>query len=402
MPAFRLRSMPPIPLRWVLIVPFILQTVGVVALVGYLSYRSGQQAVSDLVEQLMVEVGDRTTLYLEKTLELPHLVNQLNANAIRLGTIPGFDSTDTTVLERVFLQQIKQFPTISTIAIANERGGMVGSVHNNPGLSIYRTRRFASGVLSISDLDTRGKIFRSVVVSKTYDVRQRPWYQTPKQAGRAAWSPIYQVVGRLPLLSVSAGLPFYDQAGNLQGVLATDIVLENLNQFLARLKIGESGQVFIIERSGLLVASSTNQPLSERQAGKLERVRATESTHPIIQNTMAQLTRSLNLASINTAQQLVIRQAKAHDFVRVIPFRDRLGLDWLIVIVVPESDFMAQIQQNTQTTILLSFLGLAAAIAFGIFISNRVTARIEPFKSGQSRVSKRESSTPQYTTITHG
>jgi len=388
MAAFRTRSLPPIPLRWVLIVPFILQAVGVVALVGYLSYRSGQQAVSDLAEQLMEEVGDRTTLYLEKTLEVPHLVNQLNANAIRLGTIPGFDSTDTTVLEQVFLQQIQQFPTVSTIAIANERGGMVGSIHNNPGLSIYRTQNFANGTLSITDIDDMGKVSPPVIVTTTYDVRDRPWYQTPKQAGKAVWSPIYQVVGRQPLLSVSAGLPFYDPSGELEGVLATDITLNNLNQFLADLKIGESGQVFIIERSGLLVASSTEQPLSVPQGDERERVKAIESTDPLTQNTIAELTRSLNLEQINTAQQLVVRQENAPQFVRVIPFRDRLGLDWLIVIVVPESDFMAEIQQNTRTTILLSLLGLGGAIAFGIFISNRVNARISKLNQASQNLAK--------------
>jgi len=388
MAAFRTRSLPPIPLRWVLIVPFILQAVGVVALVGYLSYRSGQQAVSDLAEQLMVEVGDRTTLYLEKTLEVPHLVNQLNANAIRLGTIPGFDSTDTSVLEQVFLQQIKQFPTVSTIAIANERGGMVGSVHNNPGLSVYRTEGFGSGVFSISDIDATGKEAPAVVISEDYDARKRPWYQTPKQAGQPAWSPIYQLLSRTPLLSVSAGLPFYDQSGKFQGVLATDIVLENLNEFLADLKIGETGQVFIVERSGLLVASSTEQPLSVPQGDERERVKAIESTDPLTQNTIAELTRSQPLETLDTAQQLVIRQENAPNFVRVIPFRDRLGLDWLIVIVVPESDFMAEIQQNTRTTILLSLLGLAGAIAFGIFISNRVNRRISQLNQANRDLAK--------------
>lgn len=392
MPALRTRPLTPIPLRWILIVPFILQAVGIVALVGYLSYRSGQQAVSNLAGQLMAEVGDRTTLYLEKTLEVPHLINQLNASAIRLGTIPGFDSTNTTVLERFFLQQIKQFPTVSTIAIANERGGMVGSVHNNPGLSVYRTQGFTSGIFSMSDIDAMGKEAPAVVITKTYDARKRPWYQTPKQAGQATWSPIYQLMARVPLLSVSAGLPFYDQTGKFQGVLATDIILDNLNQFLAKLKIGESGQVFIIERSGLLVASSKGQPLLMSQGDKQERVRAAESTNALIKNAMVQLTRSLNLENINTPQQLVIRQENAQQnaqqFLRVIPFRDRLGLDWLIVIVVPESDFMAQVQQNTRTTILLSLLALAGAIAFGILISNRVTARISQLNQASQELAK--------------
>ena len=37
-----------IPLRAVLIVPFVLQIVGAVGLVGFLSYRSGQEAVENM------------------------------------------------------------------------------------------------------------------------------------------------------------------------------------------------------------------------------------------------------------------------------------------------------------------------------------------------------------------
>jgi hypothetical protein len=39
--------------------------------------------------------------------------------------------------------------------------------------------------------------------------------------------------------------------------------------------------------------------------------------------------------------------------VQVAPFQDDRGLDWLIVIVVPEADFMEQITANTHLTIVL-------------------------------------------------
>ena len=51
---------PQIPLRLLLIIPFVLQIVGAVGLVGYLSYRSGQKAVEDMATSLMSEIGDRT------------------------------------------------------------------------------------------------------------------------------------------------------------------------------------------------------------------------------------------------------------------------------------------------------------------------------------------------------
>jgi hypothetical protein len=48
-----------VALPWILTVPFILQVVAVVGLVGYLSYRNGQRAVEGLTNQLMHDVGRR-------------------------------------------------------------------------------------------------------------------------------------------------------------------------------------------------------------------------------------------------------------------------------------------------------------------------------------------------------
>lgn len=41
-----------VPLRVILVVPFVVQTFTIVGLVGYLSYRSGKDAVNDLSSQL--------------------------------------------------------------------------------------------------------------------------------------------------------------------------------------------------------------------------------------------------------------------------------------------------------------------------------------------------------------
>lgn len=354
-----------------------LQTLGAVALVGYLSYRSGQQSVEDLSHQLMDEVGDRATLYLEKTLAIPHLVNQLNADAIQLGVIPGFESEDTATLERYFLRQIVQFPSVSTIAIANERGGIVGAGQQNPLPSAYRTPQFAAGVFSSSDVDPQGTLLNTETLSPNYDARPRPWYQTPKQAGKATWSSIYEFIASQPMLGISAGLPMYDSSGKLRGVLSTDIVLHHLNQFLQELTISSSGVIFIIERSGLLVASSTEQPLFTSANNTLKRINATESDHSIIRATTTELIQEIGpLTQIHTSQHLHFHQHNARQMVQVIPFRDRIGLDWLVVIVVPEADFMAKIWANSQRTAVLSGLALLGTIALGLWTARYITRPI--------------------------
>lgn len=380
-----------LPLRWVLVVPFVLQTVGAVTLVGYLSFRSGQRVVENLAHQLSKEVGNRTTLYLEKTLEVPHLVNQLNADAINLGIIPDFQTEDTETLEKFFGKQISRFPSVSTIAIANERGGMIGSAQRtsfpSPGMidsgqkksiSLYRTQRFTKGAYSISDTDAKGNKIRTLVMTENYDARIRPWYQTPKQAGQATWSPIYQFITRTETLGISAGLPIYNSFGKLKGVVATDITLDYFNQFLSSLHISPSGQVFMIERSGLLIASSTDYPLFTSKGGKLQRTKATESKNPIIRETTLQLIKRFqSLSQINDTEQFDIAQNNATQFVQVIPFRDRFGLDWLIVIVVPESDFLGEIQANTYRTALLCSLALMGSILLGLWTARKITQPIQ-------------------------
>ena len=74
-------------LRTVLIVPFVLQIVGTVGLVGYLSYKNGQQAVNEVASQLLREISDRTADHISTYLKTPHLINSTNADAIRLGQL---------------------------------------------------------------------------------------------------------------------------------------------------------------------------------------------------------------------------------------------------------------------------------------------------------------------------
>ena len=48
-----------VPLKTVLIVPFVLQTSITVGLVGYLSFKNGQQTVNNLAHELMIQASDR-------------------------------------------------------------------------------------------------------------------------------------------------------------------------------------------------------------------------------------------------------------------------------------------------------------------------------------------------------
>ncbi|MGD1944257.1 MAG: PAS domain S-box protein [Leptolyngbyaceae cyanobacterium] len=59
-----------------------------------------------------------------------------------------------------------------------------------------------------------------------------------------------------------------------------------------------------------------------------------------------------------------------------MPFQDGFGLDWLIVVVVPESEFMSQINTNTRNTVLLCLAALATAMAISVLTARWITRPI--------------------------
>ncbi len=76
-----------IPLRLVLVLPFVLQVFTAVGLVGYLSLRNGQRAVNDLASQLRSEVSNRIDQHLESYLSTARHLAQVNGDSIETGLL---------------------------------------------------------------------------------------------------------------------------------------------------------------------------------------------------------------------------------------------------------------------------------------------------------------------------
>ena len=112
-----------IPLGWVLVVPFVLQIIGAVGLVGYLSYHSSQKSVEDLANRLMVEVGDRVDQHLDSYLGNAQKINHLNLDAVKAGIL---DLKDFKALGKYFYHQGRSFD-FAYVNFGSKEGGFIGS-----------------------------------------------------------------------------------------------------------------------------------------------------------------------------------------------------------------------------------------------------------------------------------
>jgi hypothetical protein len=361
-------------LRTALVVPFVLQIIVAVGLVGYLSFRNGQKAVNNIADQLRREVISRVQVHLKSYLAKPHLIQQIHINTIRQQLL---DPSNFEQMELYFWQQSQSLDAnFGTTAFANTKGEFVGA-NRSEGYTVVASEATGNAIrrYAVNNQGDRLKIIRE---KSNYDARTREWYKAAVKTGRPTWSTIEaSALGKR--LDLSAISPFYDDTGGLMGIFVTDLSLAQISDFLHSFTIGKSGKTFIIERNGLLVASSTiKEPFTLSADGKIERIRADKISDSLTQKTTQYLfDRFGRLNQIDAPQQMQFFLNGKKQFLLVSPFKDESGmLDWLTIVVVPESDFTAEIDANTRTSILLCMATLSVAIIIGILTARWITQSI--------------------------
>ncbi len=362
-------------LRSVLIVPFVLQLAGAVGLVWYLSQRNSQETVKDMSSQLRNEITARIDQQLKSYVEIPHSINRINGSALLTGDLKIQEAQGFHQL----WEQAKIFPNTNLIYCGSERDGSllgVGRDEKTRELQLVEynanTNRKAA-YLGLDSVGDRTTLLRTG--KRVYDARVRPWYRAAKAQRKATWSEIYlDFDTQLP--TITASTPVFDRSGGtLIGVCATDFLLPvEMSTFLQSLAIGRTGETFIMKRSGELVATSTPEKLIESSGSSIRSLPAIESSNPLIRGTTKYLgDRFQNLNTITQAQQFEFDLNGQQQLGQVLPFQDGRGIDWLITVVVPQSDFTGRIDDNNRLTSLLYLLSLALAIGVGIITVRWVT-----------------------------
>jgi signal transduction histidine kinase len=364
-----------VSLQTILVVSFVVQIFATVGLTGYLSLRNGQKAVNEMANHLMDEVSSRIDLQLETYLSIPPKINQIHANNYRLGLL---DLTQVSTLEPYFWHQASEFDTVSFHIFGNEQGDYAGIQRLETGEKQIVASTLTEGyrVYSSTDAGGRDRLLRTA--ADQYDPRQRPWYKAAVAAGKPTWGKIY-VWFKNQKLGIPAVQPVYDQNQKLVGVFGTELALSQISDFLDTLNLGKTGQTFIIERSGLMVASSSGeQPFRPSADGKsFDRLSIMSSRDSLNSTTADYIQRYFgNFKEIDGVKKIQFKHKGQWHYLRVAPFKDQYGLDWLIVVVIPESNFMAQINANTQMTLLLCLGSLVVAIVVGTYTARRVTRPI--------------------------
>lgn len=389
------RLLQSVSLRLVLIVPYVVLVVGLAVALGVLSYAAGSRAVSTVSEQLLLETVSRISQAVDR-----HIVGS------------------SAVLESAFPDGMPAPPTIEQdFHDIRNRFWVATSIHTDPNNYVYYGNEAGQGlglyrhgaeevelrmklradehraIYRYSGLDGHLQFVRRE--SSLFDPRSRPWYADGKTADGHTWTSVYIDFGTLQLVATRARRVL-GPAGLFEGVVATDVALKALNDFVGRLKVSPNGVAYIVEPDGNLIASSASPNVVSLPGGGYGRLQAGRSEHALLR------------ASYQTVQERIAAR-RDESLPRVFEFRDaegslvhaaidrirdEAGLDWVMVVAMPASDFLGGVIDNVRRTVLLASIAVLVAVAIGFGILNWVSRDLRRLAAVASRIGDGDLETP--------
>lgn len=354
-------------LRSVMLVTFAVQVVLLASFLGWRFTRTSRESTDALVLRLGREVASRIAERIESYMSIPLVVNKLNSDALTSGRV---DLSDPGSWQPFFSKTIRTFPEIAYTFIGTTDGEFRGA----------RSYKGEVEVFTASPVDTeRASVYYragddGLAAERTasypdYDPRIRRWYTDGEKADGAAWSEIYRHFV-LEDLTITAVLPLRSRDGSFAGVLGADITLSSINRFLRELRVGSEGEIFILDRDGLIVADSTSESPFVSRGGLYVRTAGIESKNPAIHRAAVEMGRH-GAKEGELGIFAVERESGVSAYVRTLPFTS-LGLDWVIAVVMPESEFIGPVESMARTALLVTLAALLVSLLSGVLISGWV------------------------------
>ncbi len=350
------------PLRLVFSLPFMLQFLLATCLIGFLLFQGGQAAVGAVLQEMRREVLVHVHGQLSRHMREPLRLNDLNVNAWHAGLM---DISDPILRERQFVNHLQAFPDAAMTFVGLSEGGFYGARRKATGeIQVVRNNQETGGASWYYTISEQGDGVKRQEIFPNFDARTRPWYQAAQEARKPIFSGVYRhFVFHEP--TITAAYPIFNEDGKLIGVFGVDYLLSWLGNMLRSLSLGPSGQVFVVDRDGMIVAASILKEPFEVKDGKNERVRAVDCKDPVLQMAVTSF-----LDHAESAYEF-----KLYDkfySVSVESFEEH-GIEWEIYVVLADEDFMGGIWQAMHKTAVVVFLITTAVFFLAVWTAGWVT-----------------------------
>lgn len=382
-------------LRQLLTVPYLILVLAVALVIGGLAYQSGQRAVDDLSNQLLRETASRIALATKEHIAGAKGVLEA-AFPVGVRAPQRFDEREVAELrERFWIATSIHRNPHNYAYYGDALGRFFGLMRHADDSAELRLRFKGEGVRTLYSFHgIRGALGPAHLEEQVYEPRQRPWFQLGLKAEHNTWSPIY-IDFRTHELVTTFVRKVGEPSQSAEGVVATDLPLQRVSDFLSGLEIRPHSLAMVVENDGRLVGISEGSPLAHRNDGQLVRLYARDVGNPLAGATFEAARARMEKLNATEARTTTFKSPDGEIMhVGYTQLRDEAGLDWWVLVMVPRSDFMADIERSARQSAVLAVLAALAALLLGWLVLQVVGRVLGQFVSSAQMVGQGQPSPP--------
>lgn len=356
-------------LRQMLTVPYVVLVLLLAAAIGGLSYSAGRVAVDTLSNQLLSEMVHRIAQAVER--------HVFGAGAVLETAFPGgvpapadikddFDKLRT----RFWLATSVHRDPNNYAYYGDRNGQFFGLWRHSDTEAELRLRSSGNGprtVYRFTGID--GELREPVRETRVFEPRERPWFKSGQSAALHTWTSVY-IDFKTEQLVATRARRVNNAQGEFQGVVATDLSLQHVNDFLHSLKLTANGIAYVVETDGNLIGASRGPHLQRVVAGGNVRLNVEASDDPLVVASYREIRKLLRHATEPSQARTAVFETSDRQQVEAAYARiqDAAGLDWIIVVAVPRSDFLLEVTDNFKRTVALALLASLMTIVIGFMV----------------------------------
>lgn len=358
-------------LRSAVMLPFtllLLLTVTIITLVQNNSYERMQSKIS---AKLLNSYSENIKVNLDLFLEQPFNTTLAIADNIQRNQL--YQATDLTEIEDYLHSAISdiyyQQKQINTISFGSEGKDYVGfRKHENQDVSLMLQDKRTDHELEFYHGASSDDIVDYSI--SNYDPTIRPWYAPFAKAKKAGWAKIYSNVDEKNTFTISSIAPVINN-DELLGIVATDINLRHLSNFIEPENRHFKGITYITDNQSKLVANSLKAVLTDDDNNRLQ---AKESNNALIAANGLYIANT-QLQNKHAPASFEFNHNGIRYFSRITTYNNN-NLQWFIIVTLPEDVLLDGLPSQQRVGLIAALILAFFGLLMGLYLLRIITQPI--------------------------
>ncbi len=232
-------------------------------------------------------------------------------------------------------------------------------------------------------LDANGQGLGAQTAPTAYDPRNRMWYRATVEAnGLYITDP--DVFATLGLIGFTVAQPF-SKDGEVRGVVAIDITLDGLSQYIAEHKVSPNTLSYVLDQDGRVLAASDLSKTYTADKGKVDLRHISD-----LDNQLPAL--AYGAHPRNGGGNLYGFSYDGREyFASLSTLPPNFGKRWQLFIVTPVADFTGAYDRNNRLLLTVGIVATLMALTVIYFLSGMLSAPLERLAAKVTMIEKMDS-----------